>query len=171
MVFSEFRIRRGMDGRFVSKNGAEPEILLEGMPKLPRGFQPFEESEDDLATLLWRFKPLGVTKAHIERAQDFVTKRGLEVERKAIRRLDTQAVLYDIRYRIGREKVTDEQDAYPYGPVGTTVSLALAARWFKDSPDDEYLAGRDAMARRLFGDEYDALVNPPKSLVDRILRR
>lgn len=160
-----------MDGRFLSKNGSEPEILLEGMPKLPRGFQPFEESEDDLAALLWRFKPLGVTKAHIERAQDFVARSGLRVERKAVRRLDTQTTLYDIRYRIGREKVKDEQDAYPYGPVGTTVSLALSSRWLEDDPENEHLIGRAAMARRLFGDDYDALVNPGRSLMDRILGR
>lgn len=160
-----------MDGRFLSKNGSEPEILLEGMPKLPRGFQPLEEGEDDIAAVRWRFKPLGVTKAHIERAQEFVARSGLRVEQKAVRRLDTRTTLYDVRYRVGDEKVPDEQDADPYGPVGTTIALALAARWSQDSPEDEYLAGREAMARRLFGDDYDALVNPPRSLWDRVLGR
>lgn len=163
MTFDETGVSRTADGRFVEKQGSKAEVRL----STPQGHVVFKDTH-----IGWKLNN-AMSPEDVARIHEFVHRKGMRVTARVKTSSDGESVYKKLRYRLADGQVikvdshTDE-----ISPQRAVAQHIYNARLRRDSLADNQDSSRDEqIARELFGDEYDALVNPsrPKLSLRRLL--
>lgn len=117
----------------------------------------------------------GWSKDDLDRINSFVERHGMQVTGKHSGHASEDGAWYKkVRIHTADGRVIDVGDSLGAMAAQRAVaSLVYNSRQFRDFPDSrEHYEERERQAREVFGDEYDAMVNPPKpGLLRRLFAR
>jgi hypothetical protein len=166
MTFDETTVSRATDGRFAEKQGSKSEVHLG--TEAPHGHVVFKDTH-----IGWRLNN-ALSPEDVARIHEFVHRNRMSVTAKVEETGDGEQVYTKLRYRLtgGRVIKASGPPTDEISPQRAVAQHIYDARLRRDSLSDDQDSSRDEqVARELFGDEYDALVNPtrPKLSLRRLL--